>query len=58
MTQGTAVHKLRECLNGEIGEPMAEPPKVGSPQTPLQKEFRNVRKALMDLLEAQGLSAA
>lgn len=58
MSQGTAIHKLKECLNGTIAEPLAEPPKVGSPQTPLQKEFRNVRKALLELLQAQGLSAA
>jgi hypothetical protein len=58
MTQGTAICKLKECLNGTIAEPLAEPPKLSSPQAPLQKEFRNVRKALRQLLEAQGLSAA
>jgi hypothetical protein len=58
MTQGTALCKLKECLNGTIAEPLTEPPIIGSPQTPLQKEFRKVRKALRELLEAQGLSAA
>ena len=45
-------------LGTTIAEPLTEPPIIGSPQTPLQKEFRKVRKALRELLEAQGLSAA
>jgi hypothetical protein len=57
-TEATALYKLKECLNGIVAEPLAEPPKVGWPQTSLQKEFRNVRKALQALLQAQGLSAA
>jgi hypothetical protein len=58
MTEGTAVLKLKECLNGTVAEAPAEPPEVGSPQTPLQKEFRKVRGALQQLLKAQGLAAA
>jgi hypothetical protein len=58
MTEGTAVLKLKECLNGTVAEPAGEPPEVGSPQTPLQKEFRKVRGALQQLLKAQGLAAA
>lgn len=58
MTEGTAVHKLKECLNGTVAEPPNEPPEVGSPQTPLQREFRKVRGALQQLLKAQGLAAA
>jgi len=58
MTEGTAVLKLKECLNGTVVEPAGEPPEVNSPQTPLQKEFRKVRGAIQQLLKAQGLAAA
>ncbi len=57
MAQGTAIIKLKECLNGTIGEPLDEPPEVGSPQPPLQKEFRQVRRALKELLQTAGLEA-
>jgi hypothetical protein len=56
MTEGTAVLKLKECLNGTVAEPISDPPKVGSPQAPLQKEFRNVRCAIKQLLKTQGLA--
>jgi hypothetical protein len=58
LAQGTAIIKLKECLNGTLGRSLGEPPKVGSPQTPLQKEFRQVRRALKGLLETAGLTAA
>jgi hypothetical protein len=46
MTQGTAILKLKECLNGTVAHPLIDPPDVDSPQTPLQKEYRKVRSAL------------
>jgi hypothetical protein len=58
MVQGTAIIKLKECLNGTLGEPLEEPPEVGSPQTPLQKNFRQVRRSIQELLETVGLRAA
>jgi len=58
MIQGTTVLKLKECLNGTAAVPLGDPPRVGSPQTPLQKEFRKVRSALNQLLKTQGLAVA
>ena len=58
MAQGTAIIKLKECLTGTVGEPLGELPEVGSPQTPLQKGFRQVRRALKELLNNAGLEAA
>ncbi len=58
LTQGTAILKLKECLNSTLGEPIGKTPDVGSPQTPLQKGFRQVRAALENLLETVGLAAA
>ncbi len=58
MTQGTAIHKLKECLNGTVSEPVGNTPDVGSPQSPLQKEFRKVRLALGALLRVQRLAVA
>jgi hypothetical protein len=40
------------------GNPLGEPPKVSSSQTPLQKQFRQVRRALKELLDAAGLEAS
>jgi hypothetical protein len=56
--QGTAIVKLKECLDGTVGEALDEPPQVGSPQTLLQTKFRQVRRALVELLETVGLNAA
>ena len=58
MVQSTAIAKLKECLNGTVGEPVEDSPDVGSPQTPLQKSFRQVRRALQQLLEEIGLAVA
>ena len=58
MAQGTAIIKLKECLNGTVGESLGKSPDVGSPQSPLQKEFRQVRRALKELLDTAGLAAA
>jgi hypothetical protein len=58
MAQGTAITKLKECLNGIVGEPVEDPPPVGSPQTPLQRRLREVRRALQGLLEEVGLAVA
>jgi hypothetical protein len=58
MTQGTAILKLKECLNATAAYPVGDPPAVDSPQTPLQKEYRKVRCALDQLLKAQGLAVA
>jgi hypothetical protein len=58
MTEGTAVLKLKECLNGTAAEPPGEPPEIGTPQAPLQREFRKVRSAMQQLLKAQGLVVA
>jgi hypothetical protein len=57
MVQGTALAKLNECLNGTLGQPV-EDEKVRSPQTDLQKCYRQVRKALRRTLDAAGLAAA
>ena len=58
MVQSTAIAKLKECLNGTVGEPVEDSPDVGSPQTLLQKSFRQVRRALQQLLEEIGLAVA
>ena len=58
MTQGTAILKLKQCLNATVAHPVGDPPDVDSPQTPLQKEYRKVRSALDQLLKAQGLAVA
>jgi hypothetical protein len=58
MFQGTATVKLKECLDGTVGEALDEPPQVGSPQTRLQIKFRQVRWALLELLETVGLNPA
>lgn len=58
ITQGTALLKLNECLNGSIGETLPGPRTVPSPQTELQKGYRRVRAALQSLLGIVGLIAA
>lgn len=58
VAQCTAIMKLKECLNGTIGTPVGRAPEVDGPQTPLQKNYRQVRAALQKLLEEVGLTAA
>jgi hypothetical protein len=58
MAQGTAIIKLNECLNGTVGKPLGERPEVSSPQIPLQREFRQVRRALKKLLDTAAFKAA
>ena len=58
MSEGTAILKLKECLNGTVGHPVDGSPEVDSPQTRLQKEYRKVRAALQGLLQEQGVLAA
>ncbi len=55
---GHAIIKLKECLNGTVEEPLDETPDVGFPQPPLQKDFRQVRRGLKEVLEIAGLEAA
>ena len=57
MTQGTALAKLNECLNGTLGHPPTPQPQVDSPQSELQKRFRQVKSSLDKLLEAAGMAA-
>ncbi len=57
VTQGTALAKLNECLNGTLGRPPTPQPQVTSPQSDLQKHYRQVRRSLEKLLEAAGMTA-
>lgn len=57
ITQGTALAKLNECLNGTLGCPISEQPLVNSPQTDIQKCYRKVRNSLQQLLETSGIAA-
>jgi hypothetical protein len=66
LTEGTAIAKLKECLNGTVGtavlgprgtEPGELPDETGPP-VPLQENFQRVRAALQDLLDAIGLTTA
>ena len=57
VTQGTALAKLNECLNGTLGRPPTPLPQVTSPQSDLQKHYRQVRRSLEKLLEALGMAA-
>jgi hypothetical protein len=58
MVWGPAVVKLKECLDGTVGEALDKPPEVGSLQIPRQTKCRQVRRALRELLESVGLNAA
>ena len=57
ITQGTALLKLNECLNGTLGGPPGRDLNVSSPQPDIQKQYRKVRVALERLLESWGLAA-
>lgn len=57
ITQGTALLKLNECLNGTLGGPPGIDRNVSSPQPDIQKQYRKVRAALEKLLESWGLAA-
>ena len=57
ITQGTAIAKLNECLNGTLGCPLSREVKVSSPQTEIQKCYRKVRSSLEKLLESFGIAA-
>jgi hypothetical protein len=57
IVQGTAILKLKECLNGTVAQPIEDPPKINVPQSQLQKAFRRVRAALGKLLETIGLKS-
>jgi hypothetical protein len=58
LTQGTAISKLQQCLNGLALDDVSSSPPIPSPQTPMQKHFRRVRNALQQLLQTIGLTAA
>jgi hypothetical protein len=58
ITHGTAISKLKDCLNGTLAEPLGTAPEVAAPQSPLQKEYRKVRSALDHLLKVHGLAVA
>ena len=57
VTQGTALLKLNECLNGTLGCPLGTDLNLSSPQPEIQKHYRKVRAALEKLLESWGLAA-
>jgi hypothetical protein len=57
MTQGTAIAKFNECLNGTLCQPSTPQPQVASPQSDLQKHHRQVRRSIEQLLEAVGMAA-
>lgn len=57
ITQGTALAKLNQCLNGTLGHPATPPPPVDSPQSQIQKHYRQVRQSLEKLLQAFRLAA-
>jgi hypothetical protein len=65
LTEGTAMVKLKECLNGTVGEPVtapAEATEVESGDTivlleQVQNHYRQVRRSLADLLDCVGLKA-
>ena len=56
VTQGTALAKLNECLNGTLGHHLSRSSHVNSPQTELQKHYRQVRRSLHQLLDELGLA--
>lgn len=56
MTQGTTLVKFNECLNGTLGGPLTDPIQVASPQTEVQKRFRQVRNSIDKLLETAGMA--
>lgn len=58
LTQGTAISKLHQCLNGIALDDISFSSPVPSPQAQMQKRFRRVRNALQQLLETIGLTAA
>lgn len=55
LTQGTAIAKLNEVLNGTLGQSCAHP-EVGSPQPESQKAFRHVRRSLEKLTHSLGIN--
>jgi len=57
MTQVTALIKLNQCLNGVLGSPLSQPPDVPSPQSRIQKAYRNVRKELQNVLNNLGMAS-
>lgn len=54
VVQGTAIVKLKECIDGTVAHPIALP-QVSGRQTLLQKCFRKIRSAFARLLNTIGL---
>lgn len=56
ITQGTALLKLNECLNGTLGSPPGTDLNLSSPQPEIQKQYRKVGASLEKLLQTWGLA--